>query len=680
MKMMQKKLRSLIYAGVGLILCVLLCGGIGMTAQAAEIKTYEGFTYTENGSEITITGYTGDKTELVIPGEIDGKKVTDIGTKAFYEYSSLTSVIIPEGVTNIGANAFYNCNSLTSATIPKSVTSIGFLAFGYCGGLTSIVVDKENKYYDSRNNCNAIIETSSNTLVRGCKNTIIPDSVTSVKWGAFCGCSGLTSITIPAGVTRIEATAFKGCSGLTSIVVDKENKYFDSRNNCNAIIETESNTLVIGCKNTTIPADVTSIGGCAFYDCSSLTSITIPKGVTSIWADAFAGCSGLTSITISAGVTSIGGEAFSDCSSLTSITLPASVTSIGNGAFGGCSGLTSITIPASVTGLGDYLFTGCSSLTSIKVDKENKYYDSRNNSNAIIATESNTLVYGCKNTTIPASVTRLGDYAFAGCSGLTSITIPQGVTSIGYYAFANCSGLTSITIPQSVTSIGECAFSNCHDLVFYCYEDSTAYEYAMDNSFDISVKLIGETVTPGDTSGDDKPTPTPTPEPTPEPTPTPTPEKPTAIPAKKGATLTVSSKKIKVKVTSSSKKNPTVTITKFTDKKVKKLIIPATVKVKGVTYKVTAISDKAFKGNKKLTTVTIGSNVTKIGKEAFSGCKNLKKITVTAGKLKTISKNAFKGINKKATITVKGTKKAKTALKKQLKKKSIGYVKTWKIK
>ena len=105
-----------------------------------------------------------------------------------------------------------------------------------------------------------------------------------------------------------------------------------------------------------------------------------------------------------------------------------------------------------------------------------------------------------------------------------------------------------------------------------------------------------------------------------------------------------------------------------------------TVKVKGVTYKVTAVSDKAFKDNKKLTTVTIGSNVTKIGKEAFASCKNLKKITVTAGKLKTISKNAFKGVNKKVSITVKGTKKAKTALKKQLKKKSIGYVKTWKIK
>ena len=616
--MIQKKIRSLIYAGLGLILCVLLCGGIGMTAQA---ESYDDFTYEDNENGITITGYTGDKTELVIPGEIDGKKVTDIGTEAFKKYSSLTSVIIPEGVTNIGFGAFWGCSGLTSVTIPESVTSI--------------------------------------------------------KWSAFCECSGLTSITIPAGVTRIEETAFEGCSGLTSIVVDKENKYYDSRNNCNAIIATESNTLVIGCKNTTIPADVTSIGESAFYDCSSLTSITIPEGVTRIGGYAFYDCSSLTSITIPDSVTSIGMDAFVRCSGLTSITIPDSVTSIGGEAFWGCSGLTSITLPASVTSIAGDAFGGCSNLTSIKVDKENKYYDSRNNCNAIIATESNTLVIGCKNTTIPASVTRLGDYAFADRSGLTSITIPQGVTSIGYYTFAGCSDLTSITIPQSVTSIGDYAFSSCRrGLVVYCYKDSTAYEYAMDSVI-ITVGLIGEPVPTPVT-----PNPTPvTPDPTPiTPTPTPSPVTKPATPAKKGTTLTVSSKKIKVKVTSSSKKNPTVTITKFTDKKAKKLTIPATVKVKGVTYKVTAISDKAFKGNKKLTTVTIGSNVTKIGKEAFSGCKNLKKITVTAGKLKTISKNAFKGINKKATITVKGTKKAKTALKKQLKKKSIGYVKTWKVK
>ena len=315
-------------------------------------------------------------------------------------------------------------------------------------------------------------------------------------------------------------------------------------------------------------------------------------------------------------VTSIGWNAFSGCRGLKSITLPEGVTSIRESAFRDCSGLTCITIPEGVTGIESEVFEGCS---------------------------------GLKNITLPKGVTSIGEFAFMGCSGLTSITIPDSVTSIGLGAFGDCSGLKSITIPKSVTSIDYDVFRGCDSLAISCYKNSAVHKYAIENN--IPVKLIGKNATPA-----------------------------SGTPAKKGTTLTISSKKLQVKVTSSSKKNPTVTITKFTDKKAKKLTIPATVKVKGVTYKVTAVSDKAFKGSKKLTTVTIGSNVTKIGKEAFFGCKNLKKITVTAGKLKTISKNAFKGINKKATITVKGTKKAKTALKKQLKKKSIGYVKTWKIK
>ena len=312
------------------------------------------------------------------------------------------------------------------------MTDIGELAFSECSGLTSI--------------------------------TMMPNSVTSIGTSAFSDCSGLTSITIPNSVTSIGLSIFKNCSGLTSIIVSNGNSKYDSRNNCNAIIETSSNTLIEGCKNTIIPNGVTSIGKSAFSYCSGLTSITIPNSVTSIGKSAFSDCSGLTSITIPNSVSSIGSAAFGCCSGLTSITIPNSVTSIGDYAFYDCSGLTSITIPNSVTSIGFSPFEGCSGLTSIIVSSGNSQYDSRDNCNAIIETSSNTLIAGCNNTIIPNGVTSIGKSAFSYCSGLTSIMIPNSITRIGERAFSHCSSLTSITIPNSVTNIGIYAFSNCSGL------------------------------------------------------------------------------------------------------------------------------------------------------------------------------------------------------------------------
>ena len=278
-------------------------------------------------------------TSITIPNS-----VTSIGNFAFEACFGLTSITIPNSVTSIGQMAFWGCTNLTSITIPNSVTSIGQEVFDGCPGLTSIVVENENTNYDSREDCNAIIETNTNTLIAGCKNTIIPNSVTSIGSHAFDGCSGLTSITIPNSVTSIGNAAFTycigltsitipnsvtgigqmafwGCSSLTLIAVENENTTYDSREDCNAIIETSTNTLIAGCKNTIIPNSVTSIGSHAFDDCSGLTSITIPNSVTSIGQEAFRCCSNLTSVTIPNSVTSIGNFVFEYCSSLTSVTV-----------------------------------------------------------------------------------------------------------------------------------------------------------------------------------------------------------------------------------------------------------------------------------------------------------------------------------------------------------------------
>ena len=346
-------------------------------------------------------------------------------------------VIIPEkfsyggkqySVTSIGYYAFRNCSGLTSITIGNSVTSIGGSAFYGCSGLTSITVDGGNTVYDSRNNCNAIIKKATNTLIVGCKNTIIPNSVTSIGGSAFYGCSGLTSITISNSVTSIGGSAFYGCTGLTSV---------------------------------TIPNSVTSIGSLAFQNCTSLISITIPNSVTSIGGSAFSGCSGLTSITIPNSVTSIGSYAFSGCTGLTSVTIPNSVASIENGVFAYCKYLLSVTIPNSVTSIGKHAFFNCAYLASIDIPNS-------------VTSIGEGAFCGCSLTdiTIPNSVTSIERATFQWCN-ITNIIIPTSVTSIGESAFNFCSYLTSVMIPNSIKIIGNEAFSNCNRLASFvmCKEE-----------------------------------------------------------------------------------------------------------------------------------------------------------------------------------------------------------------
>lgn len=251
-------------------------------------------------------------TSLIIPDN-----VVEIGNNAFYDCEALASLDIPNSVETIANGAFHGCVSLTSLYIPASVISIRPTAFGH-NNLEQIIVDPDNTVYDSRNSCNAIVETATNEMIVGCKNTVFPSTVTSIGSYAFYQCEGFTTIEIPSTITEISYNAFVQTS-IEQIIVDPDNTTYDSRDNCNAIIHTATNELVVGCKNTVIPNTVTKIGEYAFYYCKGLTSIDIPNSVKIIGDDAFNSCTDLTNVSISDQVLQIGYSAFEYCSNIESM-------------------------------------------------------------------------------------------------------------------------------------------------------------------------------------------------------------------------------------------------------------------------------------------------------------------------------------------------------------------------
>ncbi len=258
------------------------------------------------------------------------------------------------------------------------------------------------------------------------KSVVLPNTLTYIQFQAFYG-SGISELCIPASVVDIAEEAFYDCNSLESISVNPDNTVFDSRNDCNAIIVTSSNELLIGCQNTVIPPSVTSIGIGAFHGCTGLTTVMIPNTITIISHAAFYGCGSLTKIELPSSLVTIGGSVFANCSSLTSVSIPNSVTKIGSGTFAGCISLENIELPHSITSIENGLFNRCSALSGIE---------------------------------IPTSVTTIGSSAFYDCKSLVDLVIPDSITSVGYVAFSNCTGLKTVTIGKSVTSLSS-SFKGC---------------------------------------------------------------------------------------------------------------------------------------------------------------------------------------------------------------------------
>ncbi len=428
-----------------------------------------------------------------------GTGVNLIKDNVFYNCTGLTSITISSSVTSIGQEAFNGCTGLTSITIPSSVTSIGYYIFKYCSNLVELTLPFVGESIKTSSDTNqyplgylfgstsytggtAVTQyyygssTSSTTIV----TYYIPSSLRSVTitggnilYGAFYGCSMLTSIILPTNSTSIGDNAFYNCTGITSII---------------------------------IPSSVTSIGQYAFYNCR-FTEITIPNTVTSIKYGAFQICTRLTKVVTSSledwlkisfgseqsnplyyakhlyigenevtelvipnTVTSINAYAFYNCIGLTSITIPSSVTSIGEDAFYGCSGIIELTIPSSVTSIGKYAFYGCSGITSVTIAEDSQLtiidnYAFEGCSSIIKVTISSLEDWLKISFGTPAS-NPLGyaKHLYIWENELTELVMPNTVTSINAYAFYNCKGLTNILIPSSVTSIGASAFYNCTEL------------------------------------------------------------------------------------------------------------------------------------------------------------------------------------------------------------------------
>ena len=388
------------------------------------------------GSRVPVLG---DSTFIVPRSVTIGGRdylVRKIGRQAFAGHPEIKHLVISEGTEIVNDDAFAYCLNLESISLPATLEILAPASFRGCSAVESISIAEGNGTYDSREGCNAIIETDKGTLVLGCKATRIPGGVTAIGECAFIGQQCIGGMAIPEGVKMLGCRAFADCTGLRHI---------------------------------SLPQSLQSIGEGAFEGCASLEEMAIPEGVREIGNSMVAGCARLGRLTVS--LKNKWYDSRQDCNAIISTqedclvagcgnsVIPEGVRSIGEKAFSS-SAICSIRIPASVTQIVRTAFLHCRLCSSIEVAPGNPVYDSRGGCNAIIETATATLIKGCGRTVMPADVGTIGDMAFCGATMPDNLVIPEGVRSIGDNAFSDC-GILTLRLPSSLQRLGNSAFSGC---------------------------------------------------------------------------------------------------------------------------------------------------------------------------------------------------------------------------
>lgn len=381
------------------------------------------------------------------------------------------------------------------------------------------------------------------------QSIVIDEGIENIGNYAFECCTNLKSISLPASVESIGEGVFGSCYNLTSIVVDENNECYDSRDNSNAIIDSDNDELLAACPSTKIPSSVRIIGNRAFFHCNIMEDLVIPEGVKIIGDEVFYGCSSLKSICLPETLTEIGGNAFEGCNTLTSIVIPKNVTKIFNNIFAGCYNLTSImvdsanptydsrsdcngivrkadsaliatcrtttitndikaldgecfrgtvihsvNIPKTLTNISDYAFIDCYWIDTINVESNHPIYTSPKGSNALLSKDGKTLLLGCRTTIIPESTESIGDNAFWGRYPKLVLLIPKHVRTIGYSAFRNCNALSEVIIPKTVQTIKSEAFYGCMNLSVVQINAplKSIYDYTFSNCYSLYAVSLPE--------------------------------------------------------------------------------------------------------------------------------------------------------------------------------------------